>query len=382
MEPNVYILNVAPRQRGQREAYVTVVLAGFPKVDRKTLSFDGKVSVAQQQTSVSETLDIVLSGPGKLIEEAADHWPELLADWRSAVKSALQRAWRGGPDKPLKVGKWLLPWHERTLVMGILNVTPDSFSDGGVYDTVDSAVARARELVEAGADIIDIGGESTRPAGVYGEGAAFVSAEEEKKRVLPVVNRLAAEVNVPLSIDTYKAEVAEAAILSGAHIVNDVWGLKRDPQMAEIVARYDVPVVMMHNRERIHYTGPLMREIIDDLWESVKLAHAAGISDDQIILDPGIGFAKTYEHNIDVMHHLEQITYMGYPVLLGTSRKSFVGHALGLPVDERVEGTAATLSFGITKGCHIVRVHDVKEMVRVCRMTDTLVRPKDETVHG
>ena len=380
MRSNVYIAQHVPQQHDPRGAFVKVVLAGFPEnIDSHTF-FETNISVTRQQTAISSLQDLVLSGTTLAIRETVDRWPESLENWRRAVKNALKQVEQGEPDKPLKVGKWRLPWHRRTLVMGILNVTPDSFSDGGDYDTVEAAVAHAHKLVEAGADILDIGGESTRPAGVYGEGAAFVSAEVEKKRVLPVISRLAKEVDVPLSIDTYKAEVAEAAILSGAHIINDVWGLKRDPQMAEIVARYGVPVIIMHNRERINYSGPLMQEIIDDLRESVMLAHTAGVSDAHIILDPGIGFAKTYEHSIDVMRHLEQITYMGYPVLLGTSRKSIIGHALGLPVDERVEGTGATLSFGIAKGCRIVRVHDVKEMVRVCRMCDALARPSSVVV--
>jgi dihydropteroate synthase len=372
MKPKVYMLKCVPLEAGANEAHVTLSLAGFPDTDEDTLFFDERLSVTWRQTGRSR--DLVISGRKCVIENAVDRWPAPLAPWRSSVKAALNRAERRGPDKPFKVGKWSLPWHERTLVMGILNVTPDSFSDGGQYDSTDAAIEHARRLVEDGADIIDVGGESTRPAGVYGEGAAYVSAEEEKRRVLPVISRLAEEIDAPISIDTYKAEVAEAAIRSGAHIVNDVWGLKRDPKMAEVVARYNVPVVVMHNREQTDYAGPVVQEVLDDLLESVDIAHAAGVEDHHIILDPGIGFAKTYEHNLHVMHHLEQIAYLGYPVLLGTSRKSIVGQTLGLPVDQRVEGTGATLAYGIVKGCHIVRVHDVKEMVRVCRMTDVLVR--------
>lgn len=255
----------------------------------------------------------------------------------------------------------------RTLVMGILNVTPDSFSDGGQWADLDKAVQHAKEMIAAGADILDIGGESTRP------GHAPVGAEEELRRVVPVIERLARELKIPISIDTYKASVAKAAIEAGAHIVNDVWGFKKDPEMAAVCAKLDCPVILMHNRET-PYEQDVITGVVRDIRESIALAHEAGVRDEQIILDPGIGFGKTQEQNLYMMKRMDDFVGLGYPVLLGTSRKSMIGNALGLPVDERVEGTAATVALGIAKGVDIVRVHDVKEMARVARMTDAMVR--------
>ncbi|MDN4593502.1 dihydropteroate synthase [Polycladomyces subterraneus] len=254
--------------------------------------------------------------------------------------------------------------------MGILNVTPDSFSDGGRYIDLDRAVAHARQMVADGADIIDIGGESTRP------GHKPVPVEEELKRVIPVIERVSREVNVPISIDTYKAETARQALKAGAHIVNDVWGFKRDPDMARVVAEFSVPAILMHNREQATYDS-LLDDIVADLQESIQIGRAQGVREEQIILDPGIGFAKTYEENLMVMRHLETITSLGYPVLLGTSRKSMIGKTLDLPVNERVEGTAATVALGIAKGCSIIRVHDVQPMVRVARMMDVMLYGPD-----
>ncbi|SFS86217.1 dihydropteroate synthase [Marininema halotolerans] len=268
---------------------------------------------------------------------------------------------------PFQVGPYRLPIHERTVVMGILNLTPDSFSDGGKYNRLDGAVAHAQAMIEAGADIIDVGGESTRP------GHQVVPMEEELDRVLPVIERLAQEIDCPISIDTYKAETARQAVKAGAHIINDVWGMKKDPVMASVVAKFNVPVILMHNRVKTGYRQ-LMNEVCQELLESVALARNAGVADENIILDPGIGFAKSHQENLVVMRHLEQIVALGYPVLLGTSRKSMVGNTLNLPVHQRVEGTGATVALGIAKGCQLIRVHDVKEMVRVARMTDAMVR--------
>ncbi|PTX55263.1 dihydropteroate synthase [Melghirimyces profundicolus] len=268
---------------------------------------------------------------------------------------------------PIQAGPHTLPTDQRTVVMGILNVTPDSFSDGGKYNRLERAIRHARQMVADGADIIDVGGESTRP------GHTPVSQEEELERVIPVIRKLSDAVNVPISIDTCKAEVARRAVEAGAHIINDVWGFKKDPDMARTAAELDVPVVLMHNREEARYES-LMEDLRRDLMESVTLALEAGVKEERIILDPGIGFAKSYEENLIVMRNLEQIVDLGYPVLLGTSRKSIVGLTLNLPVEERVEGTGATVTLGISKGCRIVRVHDVKEMVRVCRMTDAMVQ--------
>ncbi|MBW5471692.1 dihydropteroate synthase [Brevibacillus formosus] len=269
--------------------------------------------------------------------------------------------------RELNCGQYVLPLGERTLVMGILNVTPDSFSDGGRYVDVEEALAQARAMVEAGADLIDIGGESTRP------GSEAVDEATELDRVLPVIRLLSQELSVPLSIDTYKAAVAEQAILEGAHIINDVWGAKRDPRMAEVAARLDVPIILMHNREDTDYHD-FFPNYIKDLRESVQIVLQAGVKQEQIILDPGIGFVKTVEQNLETMRRLDDLVGLGYPVLLATSRKRMIGHVLDLPVDERVEGTAATVALGAAKGCHMVRVHDVKEMKRVTKMMDAMLK--------
>ncbi len=259
-----------------------------------------------------------------------------------------------------------LDFSQKTYMMGILNLTPDSFSDGGQHDELQSAVRHAVEMVEHGADIIDIGGESTRP------GAIKVDEEEELRRVIAPIKEVKKHVDVPISIDTYKANVAEAAIEAGANIINDVWGAKYDPRMAEVAAKYDVPIILMHNREEAVYND-LMIDIIEDLKESIDICWQAGVKRNRIILDPGIGFAKTYEDNVLVMRHLEQITALGFPVLLGTSKKSLIAKTLDLPVNERVEGTGATVCFGIDKGCDIVRVHDVKEISRMVKMMDVML---------
>lgn len=257
-------------------------------------------------------------------------------------------------------------FHNETIVMGILNVTPDSFSDGGKFDVIESAIVHATQMVSEGAKIIDIGGESTRP------GHAAVSVEEELNRVIPVIKALSSELDVAISIDTYKAQVAEQAILAGAHIINDVWGAKREPGIAEVAARLNVPILLMHNREEANYTD-FWNEVRADLEESIKIAKGAGVPDTNIWLDPGIGFGKTTEHNIKMMQHLTDLVGMGYPVLLATSRKSMIGNVLKLPVSERLEGTAATVSYGVMSGCHMMRVHDVKEIVRTVDMMDVLI---------
>ena len=269
----------------------------------------------------------------------------------------------------MKIGNKVINFDERTYVMGILNVTPDSFSDGGNYNEIDAAVKRAKEMVEEGADIIDIGGESTRP------GADYVSEEEEIERVVPIIKAIKKELDVLISIDTYKSKTAEAAIKAGADIINDVWGFKKDSNMAKVAAEYNVPCILMHNREPKPYKN-LMKDLIDDLIESINIALDAGVKRENIILDPGIGFAKTYEENLIVMDNLEKIVELGFPVLLATSRKSMIGLALDLPVNERVEGTVATTVIGIMKGCRMVRVHDVLENKRACVMTDKIIDRK------
>lgn len=260
-----------------------------------------------------------------------------------------------------------LPIGERTLIMGILNVTPDSFSDGGQYVSIDTAIQRALQMVAEGADIIDIGGESTRP------GFAKVSEEEELRRVIPVIAALREAVPVPISIDTYKAEVARQALEAGAHIINDVWGGLADPRMAAVAAQYDCPFIITHNRVDMNYTD-YIPDVLADLQACVDQALQAGVRKANIILDPGIGFAKTHEQNLQLMNQLRLIADLGYPVLLGTSRKSMIGNTLQLPPEDRLEGTAATIALGIAQGCGIVRVHDVQAMKRVAVMTDAIVR--------
>lgn len=269
----------------------------------------------------------------------------------------------------MKIGNKVIDLEERTYVMGILNVTPDSFSDGGNYNNIEAAIKRVKEMVEEGADIIDIGGESTRP------GSSYVTEEEEIQRVVPIIKAIKKEVDVIISIDTYKSKTAEEAIKAGADIINDVWGFKKDSNMAKVVAKYNVPCILMHNREDEPYSD-LMRDILNDLIDSINIALDAGIKRENIILDPGIGFAKTYEENLEVMNNLEKIVNIGFPVLLATSRKSMIGLALDLPVDNRIEGTVATTVIGIMKGCKIVRVHDIIENKRACIMTDKIIDKK------
>lgn len=284
-----------------------------------------------------------------------------------------------GPRRT-RCGDLTLQWGARTYVVGILNLTPDSFSGDGIGGDVRRAVAQAAEFAEAGADILDVGGESTRP------GAGTVSLQQELDRVLPAIEAIRREVDIPLSIDTYKAAAAHAAVRAGAAMVNDVWALNGDPAMAETVAALDVPVVLMHNRrsqsrqsqlggyyEDVPYRD-VAQDVTTDLGKTVDRAASAGIAPDNIIVDPGIGFGKTPAQNIELMRKLGVLTRLGQPVLIGTSRKSFIGLTLDLPVAERLEGTAATVAIAIAQGVDLVRVHDVASMVRVCRMTDAIVR--------
>ncbi|RAP73274.1 dihydropteroate synthase [Paenibacillus montanisoli] len=262
----------------------------------------------------------------------------------------------------------------RTLIMGILNATPDSFSDGGRYNEIEAAVRHARELVEQGADIIDIGGESTRP------GSAAVPLEEELKRVIPVIRAIREALpDTPLSIDTYKAETASQALEAGAHIINDVWGLKADPRMAEVAAAHRSPVIISHNRQARDYTD-LMPDVIADLQEGIALAREAGVAESAIWLDPGIGFAKTYADNLALMGQLDRLVAEGYPVLLGTSRKKFIRETLQLDTAEVVFGTAATTALGIMQGCQIVRVHDVLANKQTALMADAIVYPQLDVI--
>lgn len=253
-------------------------------------------------------------------------------------------------------------------VMGILNVTPDSFSDGGKWNTMDKALFHAESMIKEGASIIDIGGESTRPGYIH------VSEDEEAERVVPYIEQIKEHFDIPVSIDTYKASVAEAALDAGADMINDIWGFKGDKGMAYVAAKYQVPCCIMHNRDikENPYTD-LMEDVLSDLRESIDIALSAGVDKSLLITDPGIGFGKTLEDNLKVMNHLQELKSLGCPVLLGTSRKSMIGLTLDLPVDERVEGTIATSVLGVMKGCSIIRVHDVKENYRAIKMTMAMI---------
>lgn len=254
-----------------------------------------------------------------------------------------------------------------TYVMGILNVTPDSFSDGGKYNHSDAALFRVEEMIKEGADIIDVGGESTRP------GYEQISAEEETERVVPVIERIKRHFDVPVSLDTYKADVAEAGIAAGADLINDIWGLKGDERMAGVIANSGMPCCIMHNRKEAVYQNFIL-DVLADLKESLELAKNAGIHQDKIILDPGIGFAKSYEQNLLLLQQIEVLNSLGYPVLLGTSRKSVIGITLDLPVEQRINGTVATTVMGVMKGCSFVRVHDIKENVQAIKMTEAILQ--------
>jgi dihydropteroate synthase len=266
----------------------------------------------------------------------------------------------------MKAGKYILDFEKQTYVMGILNMTPDSFSDGGHFNGPESAVRHAVQMVKDGAHIIDIGGESTRP------GYTPISVEDEINRVQPIIEEMDRSVDVPISIDTFKARTAEKAVEAGASILNDIWGAKKDPDMAAVAAERGVPIILMHNRKEMNY-GDFMRDCLNDLYESITIAKKAGVPDDHIILDPGIGFAKTMEQNMEMMQNLDRVAALGFPVLLGTSRKRIIDYVLNVPVEERMEGTGATCCFGVQKGCHMVRVHDVLPIARMMKMMDALV---------
>lgn len=344
------------------------------------LAKGGDVAVSRGTADLSvEATDVLVFATVKqyrlaLAQLRQQPWglPQVAAEVEQVLAAQLgglrrEYAWADGRTLAVRPGK--------TLVMGILNVTPDSFSDGGRYQTVEAALAQAAQLVADGADIIDIGAESTRPYG----GNKEISAEEELERLLPVLEPLARQVKVPISVDTYKARVAEAALQAGAHIINDVWGLQRDEQMASVAARHGVPVVVMHNQLGTAYPGDLVGAVMAFLQRSLQLAAEAGVDAGAVWIDPGIGFAKTQEQNLEIMSRLEEFRSLGCPLLVGTSRKRFIGEVLGgLPVEERLEGTAATVVWSIAKGAQIVRVHDVKAMARAARMADAMQRRESE----
>lgn len=267
----------------------------------------------------------------------------------------------------MKIGQREFQDSGHTYVMGILNVTPDSFSDGGRYTEMDQALRHVEEMIGEGMDILDIGGESTRP------GYTLLTDEEEISRVVPVIEKVKSEFNIPVSLDTYKSAVAEAGIRAGADMINDIWGLKYDDRLVDVIARAQVPCCLMHNRKEPDYHN-YMEDVLEDIRETIRIAHRAGISDENIMLDPGVGFGKTYENNLEIIGRLDRLKELGYPVLLGTSRKSVIGLTLDLPASERVEGTLVTTVYAVLKGASYVRVHDVKENVRAIRMAEAILQ--------
>lgn len=266
----------------------------------------------------------------------------------------------------MKIGHKEFDLNNHCYIMGILNVTPDSFSDGGKYNNLDRALKHTEEMIADGADIIDVGGESTR------RGHEVITDEEEIARVAPVIEAIRKNFDIPISIDTYKGAVTEAALQAGADLVNDIWGFKHDEQVAKLTAKYNVACCLMHNRDNTSYNN-FQKDFLSDMRECIELAKKAGVSDDKIIVDPGVGFGKTYEHNLEIINHVDIMHELGYPILLGTSRKSVIGLTLDLPATERVEGTLATTVIGIMKGCSFVRVHDIKENYRIIKMTEAIL---------
>lgn len=266
----------------------------------------------------------------------------------------------------MKIGNREFNLDERTYIMGILNVTPDSFSDGGKYNNLTEALKHAEQMVIEGVDIIDVGGESSRPNYIH------ISDEEEIERIVPIIKELKRHYNVPISIDTYKSKVADAALAAGADLINDIWGLKADANMAKIISKCDVPACIMHNRKEAIYQNFIV-DVMLDIQDSIDIGLAAGIKRDKLIIDPGIGFAKTYEMNLIIMNRLEELQQFGLPILLGTSKKSMIGLTLDEPVENRVEGTIATSVMGVIKGCNFVRVHDVLANLRAIKMTEAIL---------
>lgn len=256
--------------------------------------------------------------------------------------------------------------NNHTYIMGILNVTPDSFSDGGNYNQTDKALFRVEEMIKEGVDILDVGGESTRP------GYEKISEEEEINRVIPVLEKIKERFEIPLSLDTYKSKVALAGIKAGADMINDIWGLKYDKDMAKVIAQADIPCCLMHNRKEAVYDS-FISDVMEDMNAILKLAKEAGIPKDNIVLDPGVGFGKTYENNLEIIRRMEELKKLGYPILLGASRKSVVGITLGLPVKERLNGTLAISAYGVMKGCSFLRVHDIKQNKEVVTMVEAIM---------
>ncbi len=351
---------------------ITCAQANILKQDMLSLGADAAVHSRAVNFKVDRT-DCILMGTTKQFEKLAKKLRiQPFGLKQHAVElSSLLHSIKSLPPQ-LKTGKKTFVFGERTFIMGILNVTPDSFSEKGIFFDTDTAVRRGMEMAEEGADIIDIGGESTRP------GAEQVSPEEELKRVIPVIERLAPKISIPISIDTYKAEVAKRALEAGAEIINDISGLRFDSDMPGVAASSGAAVIIMHIKgtprdmqQSPTYTS-LINEILEYLKDSIRFAEDTGVQPDRVVIDPGIGFGKTIEHNLTILKNLEAFRALAKPILLGTSRKSFIGKVTGADVADRLTGTAATLAIGIMNGADIVRVHDVKEGVQAARMADAI----------
>jgi dihydropteroate synthase len=363
-------------QLKKKAAYRTIKLDKIPPATLSSLqeavaSDSNNLSFSLISSNCNGPITAIISGSEYALYATATrliNYGKNVAGAGKIIKKVLDNLNRPRVES-LQLGSHSMPLYERTIIMGILNVTPDSFSDGGKFDRLENALTQAYRMTEEGADIIDIGGESTRP------GHKPVPAEEELQRVMPVINQLKKDhsFKTPLSIDTYKAPVAEEALNAGVEMLNDVWGLKEDSAISEVAARFGIPVCLMHNKKNTDYQQ-LIPDIIGEIEASIEIAHQAGIADKMIILDPGIGFGKNLQQNLEVMKHLPVLRSLGYPILLGTSRKSMIGKILDLPVEQRLEGTAATVAYGISAGVDIVRVHDVMAMRRVAVMSDAMVR--------
>ena len=372
----------------RRSIYRVLKLEGVNDVDADILQQEmrligGEAVIGKGITSDDGDADIIIMGTlnqfDLLVEKLKIHLslsistPEDRQKFISSIQSALYY-FDNSVERTMECRGRYLTFGKRTLIMGVLNVTPDSFSDGGLYADADIAVKRAHEMVAQGADVIDIGGESSRP------GSEPVSIDEELHRVLPVIKRIVQELDVLISIDTYKSTVAEYALEAGAHIVNDISGLNFDPNMAKLAADTGVPVILMHiqgtpkNMQAAPQYHALISEIILYLRNSIEHAETAGVSPEKIIIDPGIGFGKTMEHNLEIIRRLKEFRCLGKPILIGTSRKSFIGKILDLPVEERIEGTIATVVASIINGADIVRVHDVKQVQRAVKMVDAIYK--------
>jgi dihydropteroate synthase len=271
----------------------------------------------------------------------------------------------------MRCGNTVFRWGEKTYIMGVCNLSPDSFSGDGLGSDVEATLDQAQRMIEEGADIIDVGGESTRPGT---EPFSMEDIDDELRLVIPAIERLAAEIKVPISIDTYKSGVASRALKAGAAMINDIWGLKRDPKIARVAAEAGVPVILMANERDAPPRAGILAKVISDLEAGIKIAEKTGVSAENIIVDPGIGFGKSLEQNLELVNRLAELKRLGKPILLGTSRKSMIGLVLDLPVDKRLEGNLAVTAIGIANGADMVRVHDVKQTALVCRMSDAIIR--------